>query len=84
MKEDNNMTTTNANTATNEEKLTKTIRAAKRDASSKIGGFAVYRFSDNTFDYFPVGQPANRGGIVDRTARIVTKFAWRSNRFIQL
>jgi hypothetical protein len=40
------------------------------------GSFCVARMSHGGYDWFPVGQPPNINGEVDRQAQIVAKYYW--------
>lgn len=41
-----------------------------------VGGFALAKMSDGTYDYFPVGQPPQVNGQVDKGARILEKWSY--------
>lgn len=54
----------------------------KRDEYTKmVGGFAVAQMSNGSYDYFPVGQPPNINGDVDKGAQIVEKWFWNGNQW---
>lgn len=65
--------------------VTAITSAAKRDEWNKAaGGFAVYRLSNGSIDYFPSGQPANIAGEPDRAAKLIGKYRWNYARWSRI
>lgn len=58
------------------------LKAGKKDSYSKLqGGFSIYLLSNNKFDYFPYGQPANINGQFDKAALKAVRVTYKRNRW---
>jgi hypothetical protein len=76
------MTTPTTLTALQRRAFAAALRAAKQDAHCRaVGGFVIARLSDESIDWFPLGQPPHRGGEADRNAVILGKWRWNYKRW---
>ena len=61
------------------------VDKAKADEWSKIkGGFSLYRMSDNSVDYFHIGETPTLNGQVDPGAALIGRYHWNHVRWSRM